>query len=372
MLAEPECQHYLGRHKGDLSLVDAQGGITMKTALILVAAFMFPSGLAAADPNDLRGGVFIAHFDPQVEWSDPLQGWCVEYLECCVITSCDQQNPMLPTEASHVWFVLAQWWEEPKTWCLSEFGFGDYDPTIYVFDTFGPCTPGAHLEISTPDWPGPMQGTAVATTDIPWSGNFVPVYYFTGYAYTGTGQIPFGPDPPTGVAGFVNCPIPPQEFEAACLPAMGIGVPGIECCGEEPQPMYPCCYGDDDEACDVLTVADCDELGGVSHPEWPNCGPPNPCIIRACCVGDDCYLVNEQECVEMDGWFLAYEESCEPETCPVTAACCVGSDCYVTSEEDCIAMGGIWHPFLPDCRRNPCAPTPTESTTWGSIKAIYR
>lgn len=244
----------------------------MKTVFVFFAALAFASGLALADPDDLTAGVFIVHFDPLVEATDPINGWCAAYQDCCPIASCDQQNPTLPNLGSHVWFVLAEWWDEPKTWCLSEFGFGNYDPNLFVFGTSGACTPGEYLEISTPGWPGPLEGTAVATLVTSWSGNFVPVYYFTGYAYIDTGQIPLASDPPTGFAGFVNCPIPAEEFAAACLPAMGIGVPGIECCSEPPE-TAACCVC---EVCTVTTEEECADIGGTWLPDIPDCDP-NPC-----------------------------------------------------------------------------------------------
>ncbi len=59
--------------------------------------------------------------------------------------------------------------------------------------------------------------------------------------------------------------------------------------------------------------------------------------------------------------------------CPVTEmVCCVGSDCYVTTEEDCLEMGGDWRPDLGDtCEPNPC-PVATEDASWGSIKSMFK
>jgi len=333
--------------------------------------------MASAVPTDLSDGVFIAHHDPAIVWSDfpPAGGWCAPYAQH-QITSCDQQNPSVPvgpiTTSSVVWYVLAQWWDEPKTWCLSEFGFGDFDPNIWTFYlTFGPCTPGDNLEISTGAWPGPNSGTAVTTTNIPWSGNFVPVYYFTGYGY-GYGLIPLAPDPTqVPFAGFINCLTPPQAFAAACLPALGVGVPGEMCCSEPPAPEFPCCVGED---CVVVTERECVEFGGILHPEFPDCGPPNPCIIRACCIGTVCVDgFNEQQCVENGGVFQPDVPFCEATTCQEpTAACCVCEVCSVTTEQGCIDIGGVFYPDIPDCDPNPCTPSPTDNTSWGNIKAIYR
>lgn len=38
--------------------------------------------------------------------------------------------------------------------------------------------------------------------------------------------------------------------------------------------MAACCLG---EVCQLVTEPECQELGGIFHPEWDSCGPPNPC-----------------------------------------------------------------------------------------------
>jgi hypothetical protein len=43
-----------------------------------------------------------------------------------------------------------------------------------------------------------------------------------------------------------------------------------------PTPEYVCCVGHD---CYLLTEAECAEMQGIWHPEWDDCGPPNPCDI---------------------------------------------------------------------------------------------
>jgi hypothetical protein len=41
-----------------------------------------------------------------------------------------------------------------------------------------------------------------------------------------------------------------------------------------PPPTHVCCVNQD---CYIVTEADCTAMGGVWHPEWDSCGPPNPC-----------------------------------------------------------------------------------------------
>jgi hypothetical protein len=93
-----------------------------------------------------------------------------------------------------------------------------------------------------------------------------------------------------------------------------------------------CCL---DEACYLVMEPECAAMGGVFHPEWSSCGPPNPCALPH--------------------------------------VCCVGEECYVVFEADCTAMGGEFHPGWDSCGPpNPCASTPATPDTWGGVKNLYR
>jgi hypothetical protein len=327
--------------------------------------------MASAQVEDLTGGVFIAHHDPDIVYSVPLEGWCQHYLDGYQITSCDAQNPTLPWE-ERIWFLLSAFPGGDKEWCGTEFGMGQFDPYCVVFTSWGPCAPGGTLEIPTAYWPGPGEGTSVVTTTMPWYGNWQPVYYFTSYAYYGYCQIPFDVDPPTDFAGWGNCLTPPESFDAACLPAMGVLMDGVECCPSEPERV--CCVGYD---CYITTETVCRDMGGDWHPEWDSCGPPNPCEpppTGACCVGEDCYVVTAMDCDEMGGIYLGDGTDCgPPNPCLIYRVCCVGCDCYITTETECADMGGVWHPEWDSCEPNPCdGQSPADGTSWGTIKAIYR
>ena len=42
-------------------------------------------------------------------------------------------------------------------------------------------------------------------------------------------------------------------------------------------------------------------------------------------------------------------------------------------EEECAAQGGYFHPEWDSCDPNPCVIyTPTDDTSWGTIKSLYR
>jgi hypothetical protein len=242
----------------------------MKKMIVLSALIAFVASAAGDDPRDLSNGVLIAHAPLGLEFTNPAppEGWCQHYIDNFAIHSCEEQNPRIDTEGGAVWFILAAW-DEEKEFCGIDFGFGDYDGDVFCFVDWRPCFPeGGGLELPTDNWPGPTEGTAIVGFD--WTGNYVPIYHFVGYAY-GAAVIPFGADPATGRAEFGNCPMPPpQVFEIGCLGGMGILTDGIECC---PAEMSVCCVGCD---CYVATEEECADLGGEWHPEWDTC-EPNPC-----------------------------------------------------------------------------------------------
>lgn len=67
---------------------------------------------------------------------------------------------------------------------------------------------------------------------------------------------------------------------------------------------------------------------------------------------------------------------CPGGTQPEPGACCFGPDCVLLLETECADQGGDWYGD-PECGpdNEPCPqepPTPTQETTWGSIKNIYR
>ena len=188
---------------------------------------------ANADPNDLSGGVFIAHAPPSLEYSSGYD-WCERYQEVYSISSCEEQNPRIDLDGNlgerSVWYVIAAW-EEEKEWCGTEFGFGSFDPAIYSFLDWGACHPN-ELEISTTNWPGPNEGTAVVATDTQWEGNFQAVYYFVGYAYF-QGQIPLGADPAQSFVGFGNCDTPAIVWPAEDVGMLGLFSDGSTICPDQ-------------------------------------------------------------------------------------------------------------------------------------------
>ncbi|MFC1571975.1 hypothetical protein ACFL6M_00090 [Candidatus Eisenbacteria bacterium] len=228
-----------------------------------------------ADVDDLSGGALIAHYAAEIEYTDfpPAEGWCQRYAENFAITGSAEQVSRIDTEDWSIWFVIAAW-TEPKEFCVVEFGFGDYDPGIYTLVDHGYCIPPGEmaLELSTPDWPGPNSGTAFTLAGISgWAGNYVPVYFFIGYAYE-EGIIPLGVNPPPhDQATFTSCQTLPLEYDVDCLGGMGILQAGGECHHEG---THACCVG---AVCSMVTESDCAAMGGVWQPDLTSC-EPNPCL----------------------------------------------------------------------------------------------
>jgi len=304
----------------------------MKRVLLALALAGLAVSVAHAQPENLSDGVFIAHYPPGSVYTNSDQcTWYGQY----AITDCAAQNPRI--DADHVvWYVLTAW-NSDKNFCGVEFGFGQYDGLIAGFLSHGVC-PTTALIIPSGTWPGPGTGVSLAATTEQWNGNLLPVYWFDMYVYA-AGVIPLGVNPGTGFGGFANCVTPPTSYGAVEFGAMGLFMDGTVACPPEPGQVV-CCVGE--ECFLVFNANECAGLGGVFHPEWTSCGPPNPCEIIL-----------------------------PPDVC------CYGHECFFITEEECAIMGGIWHPEFDDCGGggvpNPCdIYTPAEPSSWGAIKAIYR
>jgi hypothetical protein len=356
----------------------------MKKVLLALALLGFASG-AMADPADLSGGCFIAHYCEPIGYSSdaPALGWCGEYDAMYAITDHTQQINRIdvPDFLPASWFVIAAWDDEEKEWCGTEFGFGAFDAGLFIFGEWNPCYPATGgLEIPTAGWPGPMEGVAFVVTGDPWFGNYKAVAHFGGYAYGyygANGIVPLAVDPPTAFAGFSNCAAPPEAFtvDADRLGALGINTDGIyvQPAGYVP-PTGACCIGYD---CFIYTEEECIGMQG----EW--LGPdtvcePNPCLPEgACCLEEPvgmCQVMLEENCMLVGGEWIGPETTCEPNPCAGEYVCCIGHDCVIVGTQmDCDALGGIFLVDLYSCEPNPCEEfTPVNDASWGTIKGMYR
>ncbi|MCK4304913.1 MAG: hypothetical protein KAY24_11810 [Candidatus Eisenbacteria sp.] len=307
----------------------------MKKLLIWLVLLGCTVSLASAESANLENGVFIAHYEAQIEYTHdpPIEGWCGAYAPFAISSAEEQVNRIdTSTAVGVVWYVLAAW-DEDKEWCATQFGLGDYDARVFAFSAVGPCFPdAAGLEIPTAGWPAPNEGTACVVTGDAWTGNYVPVYYFTGYAYGYYGEeiLQLTSDPSHGFGGWGNCLIVPTLYEATVFGGLGINTDGTYACPADPE--------------------------------------------AACCVSGECSILTQPECAALGGEWIPSIHECDPNPCPLgwpDGVCCIGGNCYIMTHPDCTVYGGQWFGDLDSCEPNPC-PSATHRTRWGAIKAMYR
>jgi hypothetical protein len=331
--------------------------------VITCGAWAETGNFAAADSANLAGGVLIAHRPTAMVWSTdvPPEGWCAQYVNQYGITAANQQvNRIDGAGSSAIWFVLAAW-AGPKKFCGAEFGMGTYDPAAFVLTDNGACgnnfTP---LTLPGTGWPGPNTGFSMsAPPGGSWRGNYVPVYYFAGYAYDPGTTMPITANPTTQFGGIANCAIPSVQIASECFGIMGILQDGHYC---EPPTVVPgaCCFGGGD--CQLVLQDQCDVLGGT----WDGsaqCTEPNPCPVTwACCIHDEatgaetCQMETESSCTALGGrWHLS--ATCgQGFTCPLIRACCLEQQCYLYTEAECTTASGTWHSDAFSCTTpsDPC------------------
>ncbi|MCK4412540.1 MAG: hypothetical protein KAY32_03245 [Candidatus Eisenbacteria sp.] len=225
-------------------------------------------GLREDSPSNLAGGALIVHHPPDIEYS--AENWCALYSEYGIASSDEQNTRIEISGMTSIWYVIAAW-DGDKTWCGVEFGFDGYDPAAYYFIDSGPCLENC-IEIPSSGWPGPNEGTAIVRTDTCWEGNWLPVYWFGGYAYY-EGLICLCEDPTTGFTGFGNCLAPAETWAPYEVGCMGIGRNGVPA---SPASLAACCNLETNE-CLILHEESCDAIGGTWLPEEPSCDP-NPCL----------------------------------------------------------------------------------------------
>lgn len=111
-----------------------------------------------------------------------------------------------------------------------------------------------------------------------------------------------------------------------------------------------CCIGTD---CTITTETNCIDEGGIYQGNNTICSP-NPCSTGACCVGTDCSIQSEPDCILLGGTYQGDDTVCDPSPCGSTGACCVGTDCTIETEADCIGIGGVYQGDGTTCDTNPC------------------
>lgn len=152
---------------------------------------------------------------------------------------------------------------------------------------------------------------------------------------------------------------------------------GRRCGIIRPLPTGACCFGDGH--CEVLYEEACEGAGGTYQGDGIAC-EPNPCPQppMACCFPDGhCEFITAEICTQLGGIPQGFGTNCDPNLCPQpprTGACCLDDqgNCQVLTEAECAQHGGQYQGDDTTCDPNPCPIVPTQKTTWGHIKDMYR
>lgn len=177
---------------------------------------------------------------------------------------------------------------------------------------------------------------------------------------------------PTGACCDLNtgaCTITPSPIECDGLWAMYAVCSPVNPCG---QARGSCC--DISGSCTITYSSGC--VDGSWRGGGEPCGPRAcPVAQCACCTSTgDCLVTTQAICEAPDVW-LNGRYTCEPNPCPQPAqgVCCAEDEsCTVTTQANCPASS-IWRGELPACEATSCPPaTPTQRTSWGRVKNMYR
>ncbi|HCH66796.1 MAG TPA: hypothetical protein DFR83_28595, partial [Deltaproteobacteria bacterium] len=115
-------------------------------------------------------------------------------------------------------------------------------------------------------------------------------------------------------------------------------------------PMEGCCLGDE---CFNTDPDDCMSLGGIPLGDELLCEDfAGECVdlieeAGACCTKDECVELSREACLEEEGTYLGDEVSCDDvdvdctvEEPPETGACCVDGECVEMEHDKCLEQGG--------------------------------
>jgi hypothetical protein len=297
----------------------------MKKFLMALAVLCIASPAIATGPN--AGGTLVVH-DTGVHFSTvsdlPIPP------PSAAPTSCpdgvDNSAPEATSIDQVVWKVYAAFTStaSPRVKGVA-WGITGTGP-LYV-TTAGLPDPPNCFQVVQGSWPSPP-GSIGQSWVYTQTSQFVECYWFGGYGYS---PAVFSTAPHSvQESAFVDDATPGNTDLIAGFSSMGFGVAGSTVCPVEGPVSGACCHPDG--TCEVVPA--------------DTCLPPNNF------VGGDCL----------------------PGLCPVTltGACCfLSAGCQVMTEADCLGQGGSYQGNGVPCVPDPC-PTPTESKSWGQIKANYR
>ncbi len=358
----------------------------MRTAILILGVLCVLASAALAGPN--AGGVLWVH-DTGIVPSDVDIPWPPEGDPPGDCAQVDNQLPI--DDFNRIWVVYAAFPEgsSPRLKAVSwgtlfpEFASSPYS---YVLIEPGGCFvpdesgPGTDFYIGTngfPDASGGEIGQSFPTG--PRTTTVVRLFYFTGHGYTENGDM-YGyptwstaPHSNPAYRFFFDDAVPAHQDPIIDYGSLGFGTPGYTPCpAPDPTALAACCSPEG--ACTLTTQADCPAPSVWQETDY-DCFP-NPCgPTGACCdnMANYCFISTVGDCPY--AW-LGAGVPCTPETCPglppPPGACCdfATGACTYTIEAECLYT---WLGPVVPCNLETCyPPVPTERTSWGRIKNIFR
>jgi hypothetical protein len=381
----------------------------MKRPLLFLTMAMLIGSPSWAGRN--ANGMMLVHTDDSIVYTatdDYCQSATPDRCEDFVNTS-----HKTPDEATVVWLMAAFMGSSSPAVTTLQFGIHHNLPQNQGYiERYSACGPQP-LELPDTGWPEPNDCGNLVAYGVPVYDHAFPFYWFAVWhdddtyffgtrTYPSTNEAKFVDDssPPIedlcfnfatmrwNVPGEMSC-IPDQPHAGACCFPDGscIYMPMSECqgfymgdavpCDPNPCPQpEPCCLPDG--SCQMLMPDICVQIGGIPYGPGITCDP-NPCvpIYGACCDDQgNCTWVTEEMCAGQGGSFLGDWTECYPDNpCPPAGACCLDMDgtCEMLTAAACAEQNGTYMGEGSTCEPvNPCFGFPTESTTWGRIKANFR
>jgi hypothetical protein len=342
----------------------------MKQLLWFLVVACCAVSAAAAGPN--AGGVLWVHDTGILYSGDTVKPIVSTPPDDCA--GVDNQQPL--DGVKRVWKVYAAFppGSNPRlkgtAWAI-EFPVAPADPYILIEpagsgvpDADGPGTDFVLLSF---DFPTASGGEIGQSFPFPRLTTVVELYYFTGYASSGTGAstpVTFDlVESSSAVNRFFVDDVTPQNTD----PIMGYGSLGFGQPG-----TTPCPTSDPDAACCALagtcTITKRAACAAPSswHAEWYTCTPnPCPAPTGACCYGDGrCQTTLMGQCSNGGGVYQGDFVPCDPTPCPEVAACCLPSgSCLIRNQAACVALNppGLWYAGTSSCTPDPCSSLPSGS-----------
>lgn len=303
----------------------------MKKFLMALAMLALVSAPVLAGPN--VGGVLIVH-DTGLAYTTDL---VVPPVSDSAF-ACSQTDNEIALGVEAVWKVYAAFpvGSSPR---LKAVAWGIYFPPngdgVVTVQAAGGPHPVTDFDILQNGFPTLSGGGIGQSFLLTHTAPLAELYWFGGYAYGGlSGMVAqsFATGPhPTQTSMFVDDAVPPQKDFIYAYGTLGFGQAGYTPC---PQGVLPgaCCFPDG--ACLTLEPAVCVADGGTF---FGGACLPNPCPVQ------------------------------------VKGACCLPSgECQFATPALCLGADGVYQGNGVPCLPNPCHPIPTESKSWGQIKASYR